>query len=492
MKGTFWAVLLALIIISPAYATISYHVTALPLLSPPLVRVDMQFTVPQPEQVVLEAPAWSPGDYQLQFFGKYVTSLSASDSSGIPLVIHRSGASYEWHVYCHRKGTVRVEYFVPNEPPGNFSQNVQISRDLVFINGPAALLYIPGRTDEPCNLTVSVPHGWLVSSPLTARGAPDEHTWTASGYDQLSDAPLVAATQLLTYHFADHGCNYSLIFFDHLNTLQDPARWVPVFQRIAHSENDLMQITPYRQYYFLLDVGGGLGGLEHMNSCRLAYSPGLTPDEYAPFVAHELFHSWNVKRLRPALLGPFNYQQPAKTRCLWFAEGITEYFAWIACRRAGLISIATFEHHFRGLIARYLANPARNRISADTASLMVWTNKESTGYRGLSYYDQGELIGLCFDLNIRHLTNQKSDLASLMRYMYKLYSPPKPGYRLQDIAAALNEITGTNLTQWFMRMADSTEQLPLQQCLAYAGLDLSLEPTNGNSRAVAVRNSWER
>ncbi len=492
MTKCLWTVICAIIAAAPASATITYHITARVALTPPLVQVDMSFKLPRAECIKLEAPAWSPGDYQLQHFGKYILSLSATTGSGLPLKVSRGRLPDEWRIACGNPGMVHVQYFVPNEPPGNFSQNVQLTKNLLFINGPAALLYVRGRKEESCQLTVTIPSGWQVSSDLPSQGGEHLHRLHAADYDQLADAPLVAAPRLLIYHFTDHGCRYSLVFYHHLASLQNPARWVSVFHRIAHAENDLMQITPYTHYHFLLDVGGGLGGLEHLNSCRLAYYPGLNASQYAPFVAHELFHSWNVKRLRPAVLGPFNYQQPAKTRCLWFAEGVTEYFAWIACRRAGLISVPQFESHFRGLIARYIANPARNRVSADTASLMVWSTRSSNGYQGVSYYDQGELIALCMDLTIRHLTDQQQDLASLMRLMYNQYAIPKPGYHLNDIATALQVVTGKSLTRWFMQLADSTAQLPLQECLSYAGLDNNLTPIQASSKETDLRTAWQR
>ncbi len=476
--------------ILPAGATITYRITALPGIHPPLVKVDMHFSVPRAEIVNAEAPAWCPGDDQLQNFGKYVTSMSASSASGSPFQVTQGKQVGEWQVHCTEAGSIDLQYFVPEVPPGNFSNNVQIEPNLLFINGPAALLYLKGRKLEDCELFVHVPTGWQISTTLHKLPGNAAPGWSSTDYDQLADAPLLAATHLLIFHFKDGGCRYSLVFFHHLATLMDPARWVPVFQRIARAENHIMGFTPYKRYHFLMDAGGGLGGLEHLNSCRLAYSSGMSAVEYAPFVAHELFHSWNVKRLRPAALGPFNYQVPNVTRCLWFSEGITEYFAWIACRRAGIITAGQLEKHFREIIRRYRSNPARNTVSADIASLKVWSNNGSYGYQGLSYYEQGELIGLCLDLEIRRVTDNHKDLASLMQCLYRKYALPAPGFHLADIAAALDAVTGRSLTDWFLSMANTTAPLPLRTTLGYAGMTPDCLPEPADTDAVALRNDW--
>src|SRR5262249_22459014 len=131
---------------------------------------------------------------------------------------------------------------------------------------------------------------------------------------------------------------FRVIFFGEKQNLRDTRRYVPTLRQIAAGEMAIMKTTPTSHYDFFFDVDGRGGGLEHLNCCRIALGSESSPLRFAPFAAHEMFHLWNVKRIRPAVLGPFDYIHPPKTRNLWFAEGVTEYYAYIATRRAGLMT----------------------------------------------------------------------------------------------------------------------------------------------------------
>ncbi len=483
----------ALLLLShTALALPQVEYTVRPVFQPaPLLHVTLQTHTAGEPRITLHMPVWCPGDYSLQYFGRYVRNFTAFGSTGTQLPVIQPNAG-TWQVVTNGAAAIVVRYEVTPEPPGNFSQNLQILPGMVFVNGPGALMWAEGLQSAQMLLHVDAPAGWHTVTTLQ-RQQGEKNTFTTCGYDALADAPLLLAQHTLEYAFTADGARYDLIFFHHLNSLRSPARWVPLFRRLVLAENTLMGGPASQRYHFLLDAGGGLGGLEHADSARLAYWQGMSVPDYAPFVAHELFHSWNVKRIRPAVLGPFHYQHPRPTRCLWFAEGITEYFARVAVRRAGLENSAAFRAHWRTKIKAWLANPARLRVSADEASLHVWQTAHSSGYQGVSYYDKGELIGLCLDLTLRHSTSGRATLATMMRLLKKLYSPPHAGYHLQDLCDAFNQTAGKNLTALFYRLCDTTDELPLKQCLRYAGLDRRLQPLpSATPLQQAVLKSWER
>lgn len=471
-------------------AVIRYDISTFQTLDPPLIQIVI--TVPvvnQGKVITFDMPTWCPGDYQNQNFGQYVEGFHAVGPNGEMLnVIHPH--SYRWDVDPGDATEIKVYYLIPNEPPGNFSQNVEITDHLIYINGPGALLYLPEYRTTETYLHVHPPAGFSVITTLHAVENAT-NTFCASSYDALSDAPLLISSRLKQYHFSADGARYSLVFFDHLNELNDGERWVDVFRRIAVTENRLMGGPASSVYHFLIDVGGVNGGLEHADSCRVVYFPGLTVQEYAPFIAHELFHSWNVKRIRPTALAPIHYIHPETTRSLWFVEGVTEYFAQLTVRRAGLESRGDFLHYWRDTVKKYLDNPARKLVTADESSADVWETKKSDGYGGLSYYTKGELVALCLDLAIRHATDGNSTLATVMRNMRKRYSAPLPGYTQLDIENEVNKAARANLSPLFQSLTATTDSMPLMKELGYLGLNVQFDNLeNTTSAERALMRSW--
>lgn len=475
--------------------------------TPPDLAVSMEFDVPaEADHVSVQMPAWSPGDYHLQNHARYVQNLSAAavDASGERRLQVTHLDTNTWSVDTTGVERVRITYTLPQTPPGFFSENVQLLSYQVFVNGPAGWLYLVDHKDTPTQMTVYAPPGWRVEMPLPIMtpGANSNGGGSASGtvcysapdYDTLADSPLVMGDPriLITREFVVDGINHRAVYFGHSGSVTDKDAYTPILKKIAQAENNLMGGPPYHRYEFLFDVDGRGGGLEHLNSARLSLWPENSPRAFAPFVAHEFFHLWNVKRIRPRVLRPFDYIHPPRTRNLWFVEGVTEYYAHIAVRRAGLATVPEFLNHWRSAIHSLQQNPAHLRVSADEASLRVWEAGNSEGY-GLSYYDKGELIGLCLDLKIRHVTHGQKSLDDVMRYLMRRYAPPNPGYGEDDLRAAINEVTGQDLSDFYDLLARSTHEMPFTECLAYAGLNANLEPLpDPTPEALALRASWER
>jgi predicted metalloprotease with PDZ domain len=343
---------------------------------------------------------------------------------------------------------------------------------------------------------VYAPAGWRVETALPA--LPTDRVkaiaaFSAPDYDTLADSPLVAADSqgMVVQQFDVDRVPHKIVFFRNPPTEQAAAALVSPIKQIVQAENDIMGGPPYSRYEFLFDVGGGGGGLEHLNSARILLWRGADARGIRSLVSHEFFHLWNVKRIRPAVLGPFDYVHPPRTRNLWFAEGVTEYYAHIALRRAGLTTEAEFFGHWRNAIAAMQSNDARKTVTADDASLRVWESGNSQGFGGLSYYDKGELIGLCLDLKIRKATSGKKSLDDVMRLLLERHNPPKPGYGEDEIRSVVSEVAGQDLSSFYDLLARSTEEMPFAQCLEYVGLDTSLRPLpNASVQQLALRAGW--
>ena len=445
------------------------------------------------KSVRLQMPRWSPGDYHIQDHGKYVRSESAT-SAPDHTNSWKKVDEHTWEVKTDGFPAVVFSYNLPNTPPGFFSENVKVTDRFAFYNGPAVYMYVVGRKEAPCSVTFDLPGGWKHIVPLAPAPAVNPG-YSAPDYDTLADSPVVLG-DVVTREFTAGGKPHTLAFFNrHEGTEYDS--FVPTIKRVVEEQQRLMQTVPYSRYVFFLDMGGRGGGLEHLNSTRIGWrgpARGI-----AGMAAHEFFHLWNVKRIRPGVLGPFDYIDPPKTRNLWFAEGVTSYYGELTVTRAGLSAQQAFFNNLARSIAALRANPARKRVTADESSYRVWEANNSNGFGGLSYYHKGELIGLCLDLKIRGVTRSRASLDDVMRAMMSKYGHPKPGYPEDGIREAVVRIGGAELGSFYDLLARSTEEIPFEECLAYAGLRLA-QSANGSAsimadpeatpEQVALRESW--
>jgi predicted metalloprotease with PDZ domain len=458
--------------------------------------VTMEFAPPSGvDSVEVQLPAWSPGDYHRQDFARYVQNLKAyGDGDAREIQITHPDAD-TWKIPSAGIKHLKLVYALPKMPPGYFSENVAIGARQGFVNGPAALMYVVGHKDWSTELDLKLPADWIAVTPLKAAPlAPDvSAAFVAPDYDTLADSPLVFGMKsaIVTREFTVSGIKHTIVFFDHADQIRNYDAYTPMLQGIVQAETKIMGGMPYPQYAFFCDVNGEGGGLEHLNACRVSLFSSATPAQLAPFFAHEFVHCWNVKRIRPAVLGPFDYVHPPVTRNLWFAEGVTEYYAQVAVCRAGLMGEASFLRHYAQAIRRMQSNPARLKISADDASLHVWESGDSQGFGGISYYDKGELVGLCLDLTIRHETGDRKSLDDVMRLLMQRHAPPKPGYSEDELRATVSEVAGRDLTALYNKLARSTDEMPFAECLGYAGLSINLTPLpDATPEQIALRNRW--
>lgn len=485
--------------------TVSPHPSA--PASPP--RTDVELTIgglSGEKSLQLQMPVWSPGDYHVMNHGKYVRDFAALAPKDQPLTVTRPDEN-TWAVATGGEETVRIRYSLPVTPPGFFSENVMVRDRYAFYNGPATYLYVVGHKQDPAILRVRLPKGWKSATtplePLPASAAdpanpaePPQLEFKAPDYDTLADSPLVAGDFAeRTFTFA--GRPHTLVFFN-AHQGMDYDSFLPVVKKVVAEENRLMGGPPYPRYSFFIDVNGRGGGLEHLNAQRIAWSKGLPVRFAADFVAHEFFHLWNVKRVRPFVLGPFDYVHPPKTRNLWWSEGVTEYFAQLSTLRAGLHTEAEFLEQQGAAISALQNTPARLRVTADESSLRVWEAGNSSGYGGLNYYLKGQLIGLCLDLKLRHATGGRASLDDVMRDLMARYGLPKPGFPEDGLRDAMIRAGGAAMGPFYDRLARSTEEMPFAECLGYMGLRLEQEGSRykittanqADAGSFALRQAW--
>lgn len=399
-------------------------------------------------------PAWCPGFYFLLRYQDKISDFRATDSAGNILKFDRSDPR-AWTVR-NSEGPIRVSYRILGDDGGLGFFNVSVRSHAAFVNGPAAFMFPVGRLTEKVKLKLTLPAKWEVATTLERDGA----EYSASGYDELIDHPI----QLGLFErrsFKVNDIPFEAVFVSPNRVYKpDLTAEAERFRRLSKPAIDIFGAAPFKRYLYIihLDPGSFDGGLEHRSSTVIntANSDPLMIDELA---AHEYFHSWNVKQIRPKVLGPFDYTKEVRTGNLWFAEGVTDYYGHLTTYQSGLQGEEWLLENFSFQIGNLQASKVRLRKTLEAVSKGTW---ETGGFGDddLSYYTKGLVCGLLFDAKIRAVTNGKKSLDDVMRVLYARHRLPKPGYDEDDLMKSISEVAGTDLAGLYNRMIRSTEELP--------------------------------
>ncbi len=448
-------------------------------------------------------PAWAPGRYAIYNFAKNVQQFEAVGASGQTLPWIQTDKE-TWQVDSSQAGgTVTVRYRVFwNDLTGSFSQ---FDSTHAAINGASVFMYVAGHKPDPITLTVSPPAGWKIVSGFSL--STDQTTFQARNYDILVDTPLEISPHLMIGQFQDHGKTFRVAVHSFDPDDKDIQPLVDGLKKIVQAEMDIMPAPDFDNYTFIYHFAPDIplgDGMEHLNSTSIIMHGSLSSgglEEALETGAHEFFHLWNVKRLRPAGLGPFNYRHEVYTKSLWFVEGITTYYSYVALRRAGIWDEKAFLGRLAGEVHTLRDDPGRKLMSAESSSFHAWfydrsPQMQETNFANttISYYDKGALLGMLLDLEIRERTGGQKSLDDVMRLMYKTffespattYYEPGRGYKESDILAAVNEVTGSDFSDFFKRYVAGTDPLPYQSVLSDAGLKLDVSVAPGAAPSLGA------
>ena len=419
----------------------------------------VEVAVEQPgDEIVLALPVWTPGSYLVREFARHLEGFAADDGAGRPLPVERQD-KHRFRVVSRGAALVRVRYRV-------FAHELTVRTCHLdgthgFFNGAGLLVYGEGRQREPHLLEIAAPAGWRVATALApapggrdpldpAAPATDRWLFAASDYDELVDSPVEVGTHALAT-FEVQGKPHGIALWGRggdLETLARDARTV-----VEHFAG-LLGALPYRRYLFLVHVNAsGRGGLEHGSSSTLLVKrSGFFPrDAYLEtlgLVAHEFFHVWNVKGLRPAALVPYDYAREQYTRLLWWFEGVTSYYEELALVRARLAEPQRYLRHLGEELTALARLPGAEKMSLEEASLTAWVKfyrpDENSPNSAVSYYQKGELVALALDLLLRR---SGSSLDDLFRAVYRRYAAG--GLPEDGVERALAEVVGRERAQAF-------------------------------------------
>ena len=441
-----------------------------------------------PKQEILIMPVWTPGSYMIREFARHVQDFAASDVSGKPLPWEKTNKN-SWRVDTGGLAEWRVSYRVyANELTVRTNE---LNTEHAFWNNAALLMYPDGQLNASSILRVLAPEPWRVATGLPPVPG-QKNAFRAENFDILYDSP-VEASNFKTIPFEVKGVPHRIVIDGDGN--HDPERMRADIKKIVETEIELMGgEVPYRDYTFILHLRGNAGGaLEHLNSTainasRFGFRSEASYRGFLDAVAHEFFHLWNVKRIRPDALGPFDYTKENYTKLLWVAEGITSYYANIILRRAGLISetefLASAASAFQGL----QNTPGRLVLNAEEASFDAWIKyyrqDENSVNSQIDYYDKGAILGLLLDLEIRKQSKGARSLDDVMRALYGEFFKKGRNYTPADFQKVSETAAGTSLETFFAKYVRGREELEYNSALAAAGLRLDTGGPAGPGKPV--------
>jgi predicted metalloprotease with PDZ domain len=460
-----------------------------------LLDIDIAVRQVDTSDLKLVMPAWGPGRYAVYDFAKNVQDFSAKAADAHPVPWIKLDKQ-TWRVDAgHAGATVQVHYRVfANDLTGSFSQ---VDSEHANLNGPSIFMYVDGHKPDPIMLRIETPSGWKVISGFST--STSERTFRAHNYDVLVDTPIEISGECSLEQFQEQGKTIDIAVHTYNDDDNDRSDLLTGLKKLVHLEMTAMPVPDFERYLFIFHFVPDLSmgdGMEHLNSTQIIIQGSVREgtEEALETAAHEFFHLWNVKRLRPAALGPFDYTRENYSPSLWVAEGITTYYGYLFMFQSGLWTREQFLTHLSNEIYTLEREPGKNLMSVESSGFNAWffdrsPQMQQTNFANttISYYNKGAILGMLLDLEIRSRTQGHKSLLDVMRSMYHdfydapatSYYGPGRGYVESDVVGALNSVTGSDFAPFFERYVGGTEALPYQEILAMAGLKLRVETPSG-------------
>jgi predicted metalloprotease with PDZ domain len=463
----------------PAAGTIGYKIS---LKDPEQHVFQVSMTIPQPApETRLAMPAWNAlyqvRDFTYRIRNVQVSSLPDSGAPGENLPVRKLDKQ-TWEIVGGGKNaravsSWMVRYSILWDDAGPF--NSQLNARHAFVNFAELLLYVPDRRSEEITVEFDdLPASWRAIAELPTGTTPN--SFSAASYDTLVDAPAEIG-KFEEFGFEEGGAHFRVVV-DAKEWRRD--RLENYLRHITAYELQLMGGPPFHQYTFFFHIGpyseAGGGGMEHADCTAIGSS---SIESAITTAAHEFFHAWNVKRIRPQTLEPVDFTKEQYTRALWFAEGVTNTYASYTLERSGIWPKERFYADLAAQISELDSRPAHRWQSVEESSLDAWLEKYDEyrqPERSISYYNKGQIVGEMLDLVIRNATDGHKSLDAVMTRMNQAYA--KQGKYYDDtngVRAAAEEVTGTSLDDFFRRYVSGTDEIPYDKFLGPVGLELKVE-----------------
>jgi predicted metalloprotease with PDZ domain len=452
--------------------------------------VDVTATVPTAGRadVDLMMAVWTPGSYLVREYARNVEAVSAVGANGRVLDVDKSKKNH-WRVTTGGAPSITLKYRVYCREMSVRTNWVE--SDFALLNGAPTFITLADMTPRPHEVVISPAAGWKRSITALPSMEGGEHRYRAPDYDTLVDSPIVIGNPAV-YEFEVDGKKHQLVDVGEGGVF-DGARAAKDLETIVKEDRRLWGSLPYDRYVFFNMITESGGGLEHKSSTVLMTNRWSTRTRRAylswlQLASHEYFHAWNVKRLRPVELGPFDYENENITRSLWIVEGFTDYYADLQVQRAGLQSRDEYLDDLSNTIELLQTTPGRLVQSAEMASFDAWIKyyrpDENSNNTSISYYTKGTVIAFLLDAKIRKATNGAKSLDDVMRAAYQKFSGAK-GYTEDEFRAVAEQVGGVNLKPFFEAAVRGTKELDYAEALDAFGLRFKAAPAPSPERTKA-------
>lgn len=451
------------------------------------IRYDLRVPAPQTHYVEVDAsvptggrPAvelmmavWTPGSYLVREYARHVEAVTAWTAAGEPLPVTKC-AKNRWRVETGGQPRVRVSYRVYGREMA--VRTNWIDAGFALLNGAPTFLTLAGDHHRPHEVVITLPESWTESVTTLPALPGGPHRYVAPDYDTLVDSPIVLGNPV-THRFVVEGTPLALVNIGDAS-LFDGARAARDLEAIVLEHRRLWGSLPYERYVFFNVITEAGGGLEHGDSSVLMTSRWATrtPKAYAAWLqlaSHEHFHAWNVKRLRPVELGPFDYERENTTRGLWVAEGITDYYGDLAVCRAGLVDQSSYLDGLSEQIKTLQTTPGREVQPVDQASFDAWIRyyrpDENSPNVAISYYVKGHVLAWLLDVRLREMTGGAQSLEDVMREAYRRFAGPR-GFTQADFQAVAEDVAGASLADFWAGGITGVAELDYAPALSLFGL----------------------
>lgn len=447
---------------------------------------------PDPLGQKFSLPTWIPGSYLIREFAKHAVRIRAQSGRKMLRMVKLDKNTWQVEPF-DAPVTVTMEVYAWDLSV----RGAHLDTTHAFFNGPAVFLQVEGREDEPCEVDILPPKGamyrsWRIATAMRRKDAKPYSfgTYEAANYDELIDHPVEIGTFTLA-SFKAAGVQHDIAITGRHRA--DMRRLTRDLKTLCETQiRFFREPAPMDRYVFLVTtVGDAYGGLEHRASTALLCARNDLPHEgvdkpsggYRTFLglaSHEYFHTWNVKRIKPAAFTPYDLNRENYTTMLWAFEGFTSYYDDLLLVRSGLMSRITYLDTLGRNVTSLLRTSGRKKQTVAESSFDAWTKyyrtDENTPNAGVSYYGKGSLIALCLDLFIRNQTSGRKSLDDVMRALWKRYGMKGIGVPEEGIEKIAEQVTGVKLKRFFDQAVRSTADLPLQKLLATVGVDMALRP----------------
>jgi predicted metalloprotease with PDZ domain len=460
-----------------------------------------------PDYLDFQMPRWSPGRYSVFNFAMNVQEFVAYPYCGesicreAPLPVTRVD-DQTWRVQVNNNQRLMVSYKVFGDNlSGTFSQ---LNERHANFNGGSIFMYIVGHKPDPVRLRIDPPTGWRIANGWME--SPDQREWQFPNYDILIDTPTEIAPDWTMEQFNWQGKTYRVVVHSLGAEGGKRRALVSGIEKIVRAETAMWGTPEFDSYTFLIHFaadGESGDGMEHLTSTQIIVPGALASqgelESALDGAAHEFFHVWNVKRLRPLELGPWDFTRPLRTRSLWIAEGITNYYGHLMQRRAGIWTDDRLLERLGQQIAEVENAPGSRLMSAEESSIVApfldggaHTQRNNLENTSVNYYPKGEVLGLVLDLLLRRETAGRASLDDVMRRMYQKFYVESAadtyylrgrGYAVEDFERTVSEVAGRDLQDFFKRYVRGVETPPYDEALATVGLRL----VRAQARAAKVR-----